>query len=122
MNNVFAYIRDDDKRKQIISLCKSTGLTYANLTMSDLNKEIGFIIGQALPVSFLTHKTVPFGFVMPEVIIFNGVKDSLLDDFLSEYKNRNIAPIPMKAIVTPVNTTWSLYELIIQLEEEIKNR
>ena len=57
---------------------------------------------------------------MPDVIVFAGMKEECLDNFLKEYNGAGIAPTPLKAIVTPYNVGWSLSGLIAELIKEHK--
>ena len=55
---------------------------------------------------------------MPELMIFNGFDSQTLDGFLNMYKMTGLPKIPLKAVVTPYNIKWTLYELIEHLKEE----
>ena len=63
-------------------------------------------------------QNVPTGYSLPELIIFSGLKDNKLDEFLAEYKKMGIAPIGLKAVVTIHNVNWTMYELAEELVRE----
>ena len=55
---------------------------------------------------------------MPELILFFGIPDKLLDTFLAEYKKTDLERIRLKAIVTPTNLGWTVYQLTEHLNKE----
>lgn len=55
---------------------------------------------------------------MPELLVFCGLEDGLLDRFLAEYRRRGIDPIGLKAVATPHNLFWTVCELTEELEQE----
>lgn len=61
---------------------------------------------------------VPADCKQPEVMVFSGITDTQLDMFLHGYKMGGISPIYLKAILTPYNYTWSLYQLTQELIRE----
>ena len=61
---------------------------------------------------------VPADYKQPEVMVFSGITDTQLDMFLHGYKMGGISPIYLKAILTPYNYTWSLYQLTQELIRE----
>ena len=61
---------------------------------------------------------VPADYKQPEVMVFSGITDTQLDMFLHGYKMGGISPIYLKAIWTPYNYTWSLYQLTQELIRE----
>ena len=64
------------------------------------------------------NQNVPMGYSLPELIVFSGLKDNKLDEFLAEYKKMGIAPIGLKAVVTIHNVNWTMYELAEELVRE----
>ena len=48
----------------------------------------------------------------------SGFEDGKLDMYLAAYKNREIEPVRLKAVLTPYNCMWSVYELTQELEKE----
>ncbi len=57
---------------------------------------------------------------MPELLIFANVADDKLDGFLSMYRETGLDPVPLKAVMTPYNAGWTVYELIEELKKESK--
>ena len=81
-------IKDEKKAQQITALCKKLGVHTKE--MLDL----------------------------PEYLIFSGLPEVLLDQFLKEYRQQKIEPTPLKAIVTLHNKDWTVRNLIMELMKE----
>ncbi len=121
MEQVLVYTPDKEKAGTIVALCSSLGIGFRRLTLGDLRFSVASVIsgdyklplGAAPPLSAL--------YVQPELMLFNGLKDRTLNAFLKEYRQENIAPIPLKAVVTPFNCSWTLLELTAQLQREHAN-
>lgn len=127
--NIYLYTNDINKKNHIKQLTKSIGLEFAEIKASSVNSKVSEIIGlpSLTPVSPFSYsvslneeenKKAPALWNMPELILFFGVSDAKLDEFLSAYKKAEIEKINLKAIVTPTNLNWTLYYLIEHLKEE----
>ena len=55
---------------------------------------------------------------MPELLVFVGMPEARLDQFLDAYKAAGIEPVALKAVATLHNSNWTVYELIETLKEE----
>ena len=117
---VMYYVQDENKRIQLEVLCMGMALQSKQLKASDLNEQVGVLAGmKGVKTSEMqAAERVPAIFCMPEVIIFSGVSNKTLDEFLLSYKNLGLAPIKLKAVTTPKNVEWTLYHMISELAEE----
>ena len=113
--SILMYITDENKRRQIETLCTKLSIKTKQLKPADLNKTIGNLAG-IRGISGQKNVKVPFGYTLPEIIIFSGIIDNKLDKFLEQYRNEGIDIVELKAIVTPTNITWTLYELVQELK------
>lgn len=97
-----------------LDICRTLNISVRKLQPKDLNKSVGSLTGICVPV----RNSIPVksGYEMPELLLFSGLPDKVFDDFLAMYKSRGLKPISLKAVVTPVNISWSLYKLIEELE------
>lgn len=111
------------KEKQVTALCRSLGLFTRAIKQQDINKPLSSICVQGskknntLAVNS-ERKKAPDNYKLPELIIFSGLSEENLDKFLEEYKKAGIEPVQLKAILTPTNISWSIYELVCELEKE----
>jgi hypothetical protein len=115
---IMYHVNDENKKIQLEVLCLGLSIPAKELKTSDLNVQIGNLAG-IKPVKPL-EKTdkIPALFSMPEVIIFSGVPNAKLDEFLYSYKKVGLTPTRLKAVVTPKNVNWTLYQLINEISQE----
>lgn len=141
MTDLIMYkINGAEKEKKFMELCRKLGLHTRRLKDSDANISISVLNGNgkantvkknSIVVNSLNSenkisdikksadkKRLPVGYKIPEVLIFSGIADNKLDEFLAEYKKMQIEPISLKAVITINNINWSLYELIDELIRE----
>jgi len=117
---IMYYVHDEKKKIQLEVLCMSMSIATKQLKPVDLNEQVGKLAGiKGIPPLDLTQtEKVPALFCMPEVIIFSGVSNKQLDEFLSSYKKVGLTPTKLKAITTPKNIGWTLYQLVKELMAE----
>lgn len=126
MTDLIMYkINETSKEKQVVNLCRKLGLKTRKLKDSDAKITVGTLTGNgkinASPDNQMlntANQNVPNGYALPELIVFSGLKDNKLDEFLAEYKKMGIAPIGLKAVVTIHNVNWTMYELAEELIRE----
>ena len=117
---ILYYVQDEKKRIQMEVLCMSMSIGTKQLKPSDLNTQVGTLVGakNIEPLDSAKEAKAPAIFCMPEIIIFSGIPDKKLDEFLFSYKKIDITPIKHKAVVTPNNINWTLYHLVMELSSE----
>lgn len=113
---ILFHIPDAAKAGRALTLCKDLHFRTKSLTQADAGRTIGALAGT--PGAASNTQKAPVGYKLPEILIFSGLEDGTLDFFLAAWKNAGIAPIPLKAIVTPHNTNWRLYALTEELQKE----
>lgn len=123
VGTVMFYTRNIKKEKQIAALCRGLNFTVRTIKPQDINKPLGSICVQSgikanSPKAKGERVKAPDNYRLPELIIFSGLSDEALDRFLEEYKGLGIEPVGLKAVVTPTNISWSVYELVCELEKE----
>lgn len=117
---ILYYVQDEKKRIQMEVLCMSMSIGTKQLKPSDLNTQVGTLAGakNIEPLDPAKEAKAPAIFCMPEIIIFSGIPDKKLDEFLFSYKKVGMTPTKLKAVITPQNASWSLYHLIRELSME----
>lgn len=113
---------NNQKETAIIHICKQLDIRTKRLKQTDVNLTVGRLVGMSVPKAFsapsnANEKAAP-EFTLPELLIFHGLDDATLDLFLAKYKEQNLEPIALKAIVTPYNLSWTVYHLIRELIRE----
>ncbi|MDE6621261.1 MAG: DUF3783 domain-containing protein [Lachnospiraceae bacterium] len=117
---ILYYVQDEKKKIQMEVLGMSMSITTKQLKPSDLNTQVGTLAGMKNIPALDPSQTekVPAIFCMPEIIIFSGIPDKKLDEFLLSYKKVGLTPTKLKAVTTPKNINWTLYQLIRELSSE----
>ncbi|MDE7476627.1 MAG: DUF3783 domain-containing protein [Lachnospiraceae bacterium] len=117
---IMYYVQDEKKKIQMEVLGMGMSIATKPLKPSDLNTQVGVLIGMKniTPIDPAQIEKVPAIFCMPEIIIFSGIENKKLDEFLLSYKNIGLTPTKLKAVVTPKNVNWTLYQLIRELSSE----
>ena len=120
MEQVLLYTLDKDKAHRIETLCSSLGIGFRRLTLGDLRFSVASVVSGDYKLP-LGAAPLPALYVQPELMLFSGLKDRTLDSFLKKYRQEKIPPIPLKAVVTPFNCSWTLVQLTAQLQREHAN-
>lgn len=117
---ILYYVLDEKKKIQLEVIGMSMSIETKQLKPSDLNTQVGKLIGlkEIVPLDLTKIEKPPIIFCMPEIIIFSGIPNKKLDEFLLSYKNVGLTPTKLKAVVTPRNINWTLYQLIKELSAE----
>ena len=117
MKRIYLHTTDKEKQTAIEKICFAQGIEMKNLSGMDTNRTIAMICGMQMKNSG-GHRQAPPLYVLPEIMLFYGIDDPSLDRFLDAYKESSLKPIRKKAIVTPTNLGWTLYELAEELAKE----
>ncbi|MDE5824808.1 MAG: DUF3783 domain-containing protein, partial [Lachnospiraceae bacterium] len=117
---ILYYVQDEKKKIQMEVLGMSMSITTKQLKPSDLNTQVGALVGlkNITPLDLSQVEKAPAIFYMPEIIIFSGIPNKMLDEFLFSYKKVGLTPTKLKAVITPKNVNWTLYQLIRELSSE----
>ena len=112
---VFLHIPDKNKFDRISKLCEKSGYSCRQIQNADVNRTIlELISGQSAGKKV----SAPPLYFLPEMMIFQGLADKEVHRFLEMYRAEGLPTVDLKAVVTPWNLTWTLYELAEHLKEE----
>ena len=112
---VFLHIPDKNKFDRISKLCEKCGYSCRQIQNADVNRTIlELISGQSAGKKV----SAPPLYFLPEMMIFQGLADKEVHQFLEAYRAEGLPTVDLKAVVTPWNLTWTLYELAEHLKEE----
>ncbi len=121
--------KDEGKSRQIKMLCGQFGYKTRLLRESDADEFVGKLAGidgkyptkeknnEAAGSDGIAERS-PAGYRQPEIVVFSGISSEGLDMFLGAWRMAGIAPVPLKAILTPYNYTWTVYQLTQELVRE----
>lgn len=110
---------ENNKAKQIQQICNSLQIRCKQVSPSDFNQTLGYLAGISgfkKGKAPLSEKTFP-----SEMLVFSGIPQPLLDQFLSRYKQALLSPIALKAIITIHNINWTPWQLVTELQKEHAN-
>ena len=138
MKTIYLNVLGENKKNDILLVCQRLGVKVESVGSESLNKTLLSIFAsmnnndsEKLKTNALNNieafnsqgsKKAPALYNLPEFMIFNGFADEELDEFLHAYRAAGIPKIQLKAVVTPFNIGWTLYELIEHLKEEANLR
>lgn len=105
-----------EKNLQIDKLCREMGLQAVIVEKRQYNEPLGALAG----IQGFAPTNKPYtGAEFPmEMMVFSGIPSEELDPLLAAYRKQGIAPIPLKAILTPHNVFWTAYRLYGELMKE----
>ena len=107
---------DREKQAQLSKLCLSMGIQMIFIEKKQYGETLGALAKiQGIPLS----NTPDTGAEFPaEMMVFSGMDSQALDRFLKKYRELQIAPIALKAILTPNNIFWNPRQLYGELQKE----
>lgn len=115
MEKILLYTKNDKKRQQIQELCEALKVKLVLFGPEEFGSTIGSIAAGKpdgkTDISGVNEKM--------EIMVFCKLAEKKFDQFLKEYKARKIEPIPLKAVETPTNTSWTVRALSGELLKEM---
>lgn len=114
---ILLFMPDRQKKEKILELCRKRNLHLQEISYDQIHTPILELVETAGKKQ-RKLETAPIFSVMPELLIFCKMADGQLDDFLKSYREAGIAPIHLKAVLTPYNLTWTPFELTEELRKE----
>lgn len=115
MAKILLYNLESEKGDIIRELCKMESLDFRDVRGSEHSKRIKEIINDVVSDSEAAEKMFA-----DEMMVFVDVEDKRLYDFLKSMRERKIAPVELKAMVTEYNMNWTSKELRDELIKENK--
>jgi len=120
MGRLLYYVHKE-KLTKVSEIAGTLGLETRKLEPADLGKSLSRILeekGLGRDPGEGSKSQIPAFYSMPEALIFCGLGEGQLDAFLEAYRASGLAPIACKAVVTPTNLQWTLYDLLEELKKE----
>jgi hypothetical protein len=122
MRETVLYYAPEDKAYASVmrGVLAQMGIRVKNLTPERCVQRIGFLAGmegcEKREVAAGYEKYAPV--MGQELLIFCGLTEERLDEVLESLKNAGVPKIDLKAVVTPTNAEWTVYQLYEQLLSE----
>ncbi len=100
----------------LTALCERLGMRYRPVTAPEYDVPIGALAG--IPMAARQGEAaLAEGFSEPLLVICHLLAPQL-DLFLSGLRESGLPPIPLKAVLTPANVTWTARQLRDELARE----
>lgn len=96
-------------------LCRQQGITLQAVSDLDQGKTVGALLGLPLPAAQIGNRP---GTVPGEMLVLSAFTSQALEEFLNGFPAAGVPPIPLKAVVTAHNLTWTGVELYGELAKE----
>ena len=116
-----------EKRIPLVKLCGELGIEAVTVDRKNYGQPLGVLAGIT---GFSERMNGDSGkknraagaemmrAMMGEMLVFSGMPEETLDQFLAAYKKAGIAPVALKAVLTPHNIRWTPEELFQELFKE----
>lgn len=106
----------NEKELKIQEICREQDISVRKIPQKDYGQKMGYLAGIQ---GFKKENQVYKGGELPvEMLVFSGMDSDQLDEFLKAYRERGIAPIGCKAVLTANNLFWTAEKLFQELLKE----
>ena len=115
MKKILFYQIRGEKRKQLKKVCGELGIEITVVSPAEYGEPVGALTG--FPGMRKLGKPCVGTGVTGEMLVFVGMDEDALDEFLAVCKTQKIAATACKAVLTPHNAGWSgekLYEELVR--------
>ena len=113
---ILSYGIDKEEIDKINQIASKFNVKHKTVSKENLNEKIGFLCEFK---SFEKSDEVNANECNEKCLVFSGILQKNISSLLKELKINGIN-IPLKAMVTPSNQSWSLFDLIEELKKEHK--
>ena len=113
---IIVYTSNEEKKKAIKLLCRKHRIFFMEIGKNDLSRTMAELLG-GISIS-KNSSSIPVFYLQPEIMVLSGFGSDHMDVFLAAYKKEGIEPIELKAVITPYNLNWTVYELTQELKKE----
>ena len=116
LKKILFYQIRGDKRKQLKKVCGDLAIEMVVVSPAEYGEPVGALAG--FPGMRKQGRGCAGAGVTGEMLVFVGMNDEALDEFLDTCKAEAISPTVCKAILTPHNAGWSGEKLYAELVKE----
>lgn len=109
-------LKDDDRTRQIRRYLNKAKIKLHIVRTPEFLQPLGYLFG--LPGFQPNPQFNLSGNFSDEMLVMKDFSNEQLDGFLGFFKENELAPVGLKAILTPVNQRWDSLKLHEELMEE----
>ena len=110
---IYTFNLSETRLAKLRFICFKLGILVKPVPPERFDHHIATIIGLSEPETEPSTNTFA-----DEMLLFHHLSDHQLNQFLVTCKQQRFAPVALKAIVTPDNSTWTAVELHAELTQE----
>lgn len=114
MTKIMMFNIDEPKARMIESVCLPLGIITEQINKRRFGLPIGTLAAGCSPFASASEQDD----FSEEMLVFSEFTSDLLDSFLKAFRERNIPPVALKAVVTEYNGGWSARALCEELKKE----
>ena len=115
---ILLFETEKEKTMTIQAICKQLPITCKQIPPNDYAQPLGALAG----IQGFSRKKTASSLLQPalpaEMLVFSGMNGHQVDTFLAAYRSKKIAPIGLKAVLTPFNIQWTPLQLFQELQKE----
>ncbi len=116
MKRLLVYRMKGEKRKQLKRICGELGIEPVLVSPAEYGEAVGALAGfPGMKKQGLVSRGAG---VAGEMLVFCGLDDGALDEFLDTCRREALEPTACKAVLTPYNASWSSERLYAELVRE----
>ena len=108
------YNMPEERREMVGRLAASLGLRVRPVTAAEYDRPVGTLCGAESPAP----TSGPWSGFPEEMMVMAFFSDALMRCFLEGFKWMGLAPVRLKAVLTPTNSAWSSRALRDELLRE----
>ena len=111
---VLSYNLAPEREGRLRTLCAIEKIHLKPVSPEDYGKAVGALAG-LLPDAGVPQPAIPFA---DEMLVLCGFSEDKLNAFLRGFRQMGMAPVALKAVLTPSNATWNSTQLCAELRRE----
>ena len=109
-------IPEDGRGEMIRSYLRAAGVIVTDVPQTDDTKRLGALA--KIPGFEEEEAVIGWRTFTDEMLVMCAFTRELMDGFLAYFHEQKIAPVALKAMLTPTNMNWTSTELHTALSEE----
>ena len=109
-------LKDPGRLAAIRAYLKAAGIRAVEVPDGDWHQTLGALL--ELPGFSRSSAALPAQEGREEMLVMYAFQDRMLGDLLRFFRERNLQPVSLKAMVTPTNVLWSAAKLQEELKQE----
>lgn len=92
------------------------GVRIRTVEPSQVTQKVGYLAGLDGYASSPVPETLPS--ISQEVMVMKYFTGGRMDQLFAAMRKKHIPPIPLKAVVTDTNASWTFFELYMEIKKE----